>query len=358
MNEDCLKLTCYFGERRRHEHRFVADALLDVYGRHEIAASIMLRGVEGFGLKHHLRSDRSLTLSEDLPAVTVAVDSRERIEGVLDEVRAMTGVGLITLERARLITGDITAIALPDDLQEATKLTIYLRRQERIARVPSYVAICDLLHRHELAGATVLLGVDGTLHGQRQRAELFARNADVPIMVLAIGSGETIKQVLPELGALLKSPLISLERVRVCKRDGTRLGVPHALPGTDEHGMALWQKLSVYTSEATRFRGQPIHRAITQQLRSTGASGATTLRGIWGFHGAHRPHGDRPLRIVRHVPTVTIVIDSPGRIAKAFPVIDELTSERGLVTVEMVPAMHARSGTDDRGGLHLAWHHF
>ncbi len=32
----------------------------------EIAASILLHGTEEFGLKHHLRTDRSLTLSEDL----------------------------------------------------------------------------------------------------------------------------------------------------------------------------------------------------------------------------------------------------------------------------------------------------
>ena len=58
MNEDCLKLTSYFGERHRTDGRFVADALLDLYGRHELATSILLRGVEGFGLKHHLRTDR------------------------------------------------------------------------------------------------------------------------------------------------------------------------------------------------------------------------------------------------------------------------------------------------------------
>ena len=33
MNEDCLKLTTYFGERDRTDERFVADALLDLYGR-------------------------------------------------------------------------------------------------------------------------------------------------------------------------------------------------------------------------------------------------------------------------------------------------------------------------------------
>ena len=78
---------------------------------------------------------------------------------------------------------------LPEELHEATKLTIYVGRQERVYRVPAFVAVCDLLHRRGVAGATVLLGVDGTAHGQRQRARFFARNADVPMMIIAVGSG-------------------------------------------------------------------------------------------------------------------------------------------------------------------------
>jgi PII-like signaling protein len=92
----------------------------------------------------------------------------------------------------------------------------------------------------------------------------------------------------------------------------------------------------VYTSEAVRYQGQPVHRAIVRRLRSAGTSGTTTLRGIWGFHGDHAPHGDRLLQLGRHVPTVTIVIDTPERIARAYSVIDELTSERGLVTCETI----------------------
>ena len=37
-----------------------------------------MRGVAGFGVKHHLHTDRLLTLSEDLPIVSVAVDTRRR----------------------------------------------------------------------------------------------------------------------------------------------------------------------------------------------------------------------------------------------------------------------------------------
>ena len=72
VNEDCLKLTAYFGERDRARDRWLADALIDIYARHELETSLVMRGVEGFGAKQHLHTDRLLTLSEDLPLVAVA----------------------------------------------------------------------------------------------------------------------------------------------------------------------------------------------------------------------------------------------------------------------------------------------
>jgi PII-like signaling protein len=355
VNNDCLKLTTYFGERHRTDHEFVADALLDLYGRKEIEVSVMLRGAEGFGLKHHLRTDRILTLSEDLPLVSVAVDTRARIENVLDEVVSIKRHGLITLERARMLTGEVGTVTLPEELHEATKLTIYVGRQEQVAGSPAFIAVCDLLHRRGIAGATALLGVDGTAHGVRQRARFFGRNAEVPMMIIAVGAGEQIAGVLPELGALLSRPLLTLERVRVCKRDGQLLSEPAALPTTDHQGLAMWQKLMVYASEQARHGHHPLHVALVRRLRESGASGATCLRGVWGFHGDHSPHGDRLLQLRRHVPVVTILVDTPERIAGSFKIVDELTDEAGLVTSEMVPAMASLSeGKHQRGGLRLA----
>ena len=68
-------------------------------------------------------------------------------------------------------------------------LTIYVGRQDRVSGNPAHYAVCDLLHRLGFAGASVFLGVDGTAHGQRQRARFFGRNVDVPVMIVAIGTG-------------------------------------------------------------------------------------------------------------------------------------------------------------------------
>ena len=318
MNEQCLKLTAYFSERRRAGDRFLADALLDVYGRHAVQTSVLLRGADGFGHKHRLRSDRLLTLSEDLPLVAVAVDACERIEALVGEVTALEHHGLLTLERARMLTGDLAPVALEGE----TKLTVYLGRQERAGGVPAFVAVCDLLRSRGIAGATVLLGVDGTAHGERERARFLARNADVPMMIIAVGAGERIAAVLPELGALLRRPLLTLERVRVCKRDGQRLAEP-------DGGGDGWQKLMVYASDH--------HLELVRRLRAAGARGVTSLRGVWGFHGDHAPHGDRLLALRRRVPVVTVIVDEPDRIARSFEIVDEATRGSGLVTSELVP---------------------
>ncbi|MBO0820229.1 MAG: DUF190 domain-containing protein, partial [Nocardiopsaceae bacterium] len=291
---DCLKLTSYFGERQRAGGRFAADSLLDLYGRSGVAASILLRGTEGFGAKHLLRTDRSLTLSEDLPLVAIAVDARPVIEPLYDEVKRLTGTGLVTLESARLLSAGPGHMGIepvseltPGPSGDAMKLTVYLGRTERAYRVPAFAAVCDLLHRRGVAGATALLGVDGTALGERQRAGFFRRNTDVPMMVMAVGPAERITRVLPELGGLLRRPLLTLERVRVCKRDGQLLGSPADLPAADEAGRPLWHKLMVYTSEAALHDGQPVHRAIVRGLRAANVAGATTQRGVWGFHGDH-----------------------------------------------------------------------
>jgi PII-like signaling protein len=357
MSRESLKLTCYFGERQRTQGRFAADALLDLYGRERIATSILLRGAEGFGARRRPRTDRSLTLSEDLPLAAIAVDERSRIEPLVEPAGRLTGTGLVTLERARLVNGDAQAWSLLDaglaGTADELKLTIYLGRQERVYRVPAFMAVCDLLHRRGVAGATVLLGVDGTVLGVRERAMFFSRNADTPMMVIAVGSSDQIARVLPELSGLLQHPLLTVERVKICKRDGQLLDRPGAEAATRaeggsqaeddsqaEDGPRSWQKLMVYTSEAALHEGQPVHRALVRRLRIAGVSGATTLRGMWGFHGDHAPHGDRLFQLGRHVPTVTVVIESADHIETAFAIIDELTGDRGLVTSEFIPACH------------------
>jgi PII-like signaling protein len=54
------------------------------------------------------------------------------------------------------------------------------------------------------------------------------------------------------------------------------------------------------------------------------------------------------------VPVVTVLIDRPERVRQWFGIVDELTSETGLVTSEIVPAMRVTGPGVRAGGLRLA----
>jgi PII-like signaling protein len=353
MIEDGLRLTAYLGERDRADGRLLADALIDVYARHGVRTSALLRGIEGFGIKHRLQTERLLTLSEDLPLLALALDTRPRIEGVLEEVRAIARHGVITLERARLLSGPEVASELPPGA-DAVKLTVYLGRGERVAARPAYVAVVDCLHRHGVAGASVLLGLDGTARGVRRRGRFFAGNAYVPLTIQSVGESPTIARALGEIAGMLSEPAMALERVQVCKRDGVLLAQPLQAPAVDAAGLAYWQKLVLYTSEQSRYERQPLHSALVRRLRREGAAGATALRGQWGYHGDHRPHGELFWSIRRHVPVLTVLLDTPTNMRRWFAIVDEMTRETGLVTSEIVPALRAAGPGIEHGGLELA----
>ena len=124
--------------------------------------------------------------------------------------------------------------------------------------------------------------------------------------------------LLPELGGMFRRPLMTIEQVRLCKRDGHFVSRPQPAAGTPmptlpEAGMSAQLKLTIYTSEAARHDGQPVHRAIVREPELGRNRRGDQVRGIWGYHGDHAPHGDHFPRQARHVPVVTTVIAAPSR---------------------------------------------
>jgi PII-like signaling protein len=353
VTDGALKLTAYFAERERAGSGFLADEMFDLFAQRRVVTSVMLRGISGFGHRRIIRTDESLTLSEDPAVAVAAVDTAQTIRALAGEVAAMTTSGLITVERARLLDGDVPAVPLRDG-DDSVKLTIYVGRKRRADGVPAYKAVCALLRRHGFDGASVFLGVDGTAHGERRRARFVGNNADVPLMIIAVGTSAQVRTTVAELDTLLNRPLMTVERAQVCKNGGRLLRRPPALPESDDQGRRLWQKLMVFTSEADLHDGVPIHRALVRRLWETGASGATVLRGVWGFQGDREPHGDKAFQFGRQVPVMTVIIDTPSRVAAGFDIVDALTAGRGLVTCEMVPALLAVDADSRHGTTDLA----
>ena len=348
MSEPGLKLTVYFAERDRVRQRFLADALADLYERHGIHASILLRGVAGFGERRGLASELSLTLSEGLPAVLVAVDTRERIERALTEVRDLAAHGLVSIERAELVGARLDEAPAADG-EAAVKLTLYGGRGRRSGGETGYVAALDVLHASGVMAGSVLLGVDGTLRGERRRARFFARNAGVPLMLVAIGERAPMAAAWPQLADLLEDPVATIERVELCRAHGRTIAPPSVPRDRDDAGRPIWQQLTVHSEGNADHDGHPLHLGLIRALREAGGAGATVLRGVRGFYGEAGPFADRMLSLERRAPLQTVIVERPDGIRRIWPVVEELTAQAGLVTSELVPAFHREPAAAPRG---------
>jgi len=368
VSREVLKLTALLGERDRSDDgRLLVDDLLDLLGRHKVAGSVLLRGIEGFGLRRRLATERLLTASEDLPLMAVATDESERIGALLGEADALMAHGLLTLGRARAIAPGETIAAggraqgLPAP-GAGVRLTCHVGRGDRIGGAPAHRHLVDHMRDAGMDAAVTLLGVDGTRGGVRIRARFFAANAEVPLAISAVGDPAAADRAVTALHAAVRPGLLTAERVTICVRAGAAVAplppadpTPGAGTGPAGAGSDVWQKITVHLADRERHAGPGAYVDLLRALREAGAAGATVLRGVWGFQGSGPPHGDRPLAVPRRAPLICVAIDRPAAVARWFEVVQAATrAAEGLAFAEQVPALRARAPGHVEGALRLA----
>jgi PII-like signaling protein len=94
----------HLGERDKWKGRPLYEAIVTLLRERQYAGATVFRGIMGFGPTARLHTDKVLRLSVDLPLVIECVDSEEKINAILPELDEMLDGGLITLERAKVIT--------------------------------------------------------------------------------------------------------------------------------------------------------------------------------------------------------------------------------------------------------------
>jgi PII-like signaling protein len=326
---EAAELRFHFGERDRDGDGPLDIAVMDACARHGVWAAALLRGVEGFGAKHVVRTERILSLSEDQPLVAIAVGDVRTIEAIAEEVTGIASEGLLTLDGVELAaTGTPTTTAAGVGVPVAGSPGDVVRAAiwgPRSGPQSPHLRAVDALHRHGTDCATVLLGVDGVLDGERRRARFAAGNRGVPAMTVAVGKRGAIDAALAELGAWA-----NLVTIGAVERKW-RISPPRLHGSGLSLGAAEGTRVTLVTSEATRCEHHPLYLEFIHALRRGGAPGATALRGVWGFRGDVAPHGDRVLALRRDVPLIVETVDTVERSARWLEIAESLTDGTDLV---------------------------
>jgi len=93
---------------------------------------------------------------------------------------------------------------------------IYIGESDTWHGKPLYEAIVHLLRERGLAGATVIRGMEGfgaTHHLHTSR--ILALSSDLPILIEVVDQEDRLRAILPEIDAMVRDGLITLERVEV-----------------------------------------------------------------------------------------------------------------------------------------------
>ena len=104
LPKEAKLLRIFIGESDLYMHRPLYEVIVEEARKRGIAGATVLRGILGFGANSRIHTSKILRLSEDLPVVVEIVDAEDKIMAFLPDLDKMIGEGMVTLEKAQVIT--------------------------------------------------------------------------------------------------------------------------------------------------------------------------------------------------------------------------------------------------------------
>jgi PII-like signaling protein len=98
-----VKVSIYLSDGAKHHGVPVYASLLDFLLHSGIAGATVFKGVAGFGLAHRIHSSHILDISDQLPIKIEFIETREKVDAILDELQKRTGSGLIEMQETAIL---------------------------------------------------------------------------------------------------------------------------------------------------------------------------------------------------------------------------------------------------------------
>ena len=109
------QLTIYVTETDKADHQTLYTAILQLLRREGCVGATVTRGVAGFGSSAVIHTSQILVLSMDMPMIISVVDRPERIDRVLEPLKALAPNALITVQEVEVVqSGARFKEGLPD----------------------------------------------------------------------------------------------------------------------------------------------------------------------------------------------------------------------------------------------------
>lgn len=220
------KVSICIGEDHSYQGRPGYLAIVEYLFYRGVNGATVIRGIAGFGADHHLHTTAIERLTENLPLQIQFIESEEKVNEVVPELRRMVGTGLIEVENTivgrpqqREKPKDATEVGNPrKQFGRARLMRICINEQDVWKGRPLHVALLECLRAHGIPGATAYQGVlESGEHETTRVGRLLHRSHSRPVTIAVVADEVALKDVLPTLEDMISEGLLAFSEVEIMK---------------------------------------------------------------------------------------------------------------------------------------------
>jgi uncharacterized protein len=104
--------------------------------------------------------------------------------------------------------------------------------------------------------------------------------------------------------------------------------------------------LRIHFTEADKWQGEPLYKAIVAKCKELGIAGAIVYRGLGGFGASARIYHARSLSISKNAPIMVSVIDTEDQIQRLIPHLDQMIAGGLIASSNVEVTRYSRSDPD------------
>ncbi len=220
------KVIVYVGQDQQYHGESVYAAILEYLFYRKVSGATVTRGVAGFGADHHMRTDRILALTENLPMKVEFIETAEKVEQLLPKLHEIASAGLIEIQDTTIAKPyeSTKQAARPHNTpplkhaEKAKLMSIFVGENDKWNGKPLHTALLECMRANDIAGATVYQGILG--YGANRRIHQDSAlhlSHDRPMMLSAVDTEERLRAFLPVFEDMVQQGLVVFSDVDVVK---------------------------------------------------------------------------------------------------------------------------------------------
>jgi len=220
------KVSIYVGQDHQYHGESVYAAILEFLFYHKVSGASVTRGIAGFGADHHMRTDRILALTENLPMKVEFIETPQKVEELLPKLHEMVGTGLIEIQDTTIVKPSESAKQAARQgssppLKTAGKaklMRIFVGENDKWNDKPLHKALIECMRSNDIAGVTVYQGILGYGANRRiHKDSALHLSHDRPIMLSVVDSEDRLRSFLAILDDMVQQGLVVFSDVDVIK---------------------------------------------------------------------------------------------------------------------------------------------